>query len=89
MTSSTMQDKTETILLTALGGRAIETTYSLNDRTATANLAPVALLHLLDASEKPDRVLAMVTQGAKNSTWSDFETNIEQILNIKPKECVG
>lgn len=86
MTSETVLDRTETILLTALGKIAKESTYSLNDRTANAKLAPLALLQLLDASDRPNLVLTMVTQEAKKETWNDFEKEVDQILKVKPTE---
>ena len=73
------------ILLTSLGTRAIETTYQLDDRTATAPLTPLALVQLLDPSQRPNRVVAMVTEGAREKTWEPFKNGICKILDFKPQ----
>ena len=58
------------ILLTSLGKNAIDTTYELHGKEATAQLAPLALLDLFKMLElpMPDRVVAVVTEGAQNTT---------------------
>ena len=73
------------ILLTSLGTRAIETTYQLDDRTATAPLTPLALVQLLDLSERPNRVVAMVTEGARDETWEPFKNGIYETLDFEPQ----
>ena len=73
------------ILLTSLGTRAIETTYQWGNRTATAPLTPLALVQLLDLSERPDRVVAMVTEGARDETWEPFKNGICKTLNFEPQ----
>ena len=73
------------ILLTSLGTRAIETTYQCGDRTATASLTPLALVQLLDPSQRPNRVVAMVTEGAKDETWEPFKNGIYKSLNFEPQ----
>ena len=73
------------ILLTSLGTRAIETTYQWGDRIATAPLTPLALVQLLDPSQRPNRVVAMVTEGARDKTWEPFKNGIYKTLNFEPQ----
>ena len=72
------------ILLTSLGTQARSTTYQWSGQTATADLAPLALVQLLDPSQQPNRVVAMVSEGAKTTTWPVFEKEICSILGFKP-----
>lgn len=73
------------ILLTTLGTKTIETTYQRGDRTATALLAPLALVQLLDLSERPNHVVAMVTEGARDETWEPFRDGIYETLDFEPQ----
>lgn len=73
------------ILLTSLGMHAIETEYQWNGNTAKAGLTPLALVQLLDKSELPDRVIAVVTQGAKDKTWETFRAGICETLELSPE----
>ena len=73
------------ILLTSLGTRTIETTYQLDDRTVTAPLTPLALVQLLDSSQRPNRVVAMVTEGARGETWEPFKKGIRKTLDFEPQ----
>ena len=73
------------ILLTSLGTRAIETTYQWGGRTAAAPLTPLALVQLLDLSERPNRVVAMVTEGARDETWEPFKNGICKTLDFEPQ----
>ena len=73
------------ILLTSLGTRAIETTYRLDDRTATAPLTPLALAQLLTPSERPNCVVAMITEGAMDETWEPFRDGIYETLDFEPQ----
>ncbi len=57
------------VLLTVLGKNPRPAHYTLNGRKVKAELAPVALLDLLPESERPDRVLALCTPEAKQSSW--------------------
>ena len=77
--------KNEHILLTSLGTNATSTEYEWDGETATAPLTPLALVQLLDPSERPNRVVAMVTNGARAKTWSVFKAEICNILEIKPE----
>ena len=75
----------EHILLTSLGMNAIPTEYQWDGKTATAPLTPLALVQLLDPAEQPNRVVAMVTDGARDKTWPVFEAEICNRLKIKPE----
>lgn len=74
----------EHILLTSLGTLARPTTYKWSGKTATADLAPLALVQLLDSSQRPNRAVAMVTSGAKKTTWPVFEKGITA-LDLLPE----
>ena len=84
-TESDLASDVPHILLTSLGTRAIETTYQLDDRTATAPLTPLALVQLLDPSQRPNRVVAMVTEGAREKTWEPFKNGICKIFDFEPQ----
>lgn len=75
---------TEHILLTSLGVRPQETKYQWGERTVTASFTPLALVQLLDLSQRPNRVVAVVTQEAKAKTWPLFEKGIHQTLGFAP-----
>ena len=77
------------ILLTSLGTRLFDapTDYELDGKdgkSASALLTPLALVQLLDSSQRPNRVVAMVTPGAESTTWPVFEKEICSILKFKP-----
>ena len=74
------------ILLTSLGTRLFDapTDYELDGKSASALLTPLALVQLLAPSQRPNRVVAMVTPGAKSTTWPVFEKEICSILKFKP-----
>ena len=76
------------ILLTSLGTRVYENTeYVLRGKTATADLAPLALMELFDNLNLsiPDRFIAVVTEGAKNTTWPIFQEWVCTNRGIKPE----
>ena len=75
----------EHILLTGLGMRAIETEYQWKDKTVKADLTPLALVRLLEKSELPNHVIAVVTQGAKRETWQLFRAGICDTLGFAPE----
>ena len=79
------------ILLTSLGTRVFEgTKYQWRGEEAIADFAPLALMELLDKLNlpKPNRFVALVTAGAKDTTWPDFKTGVHSALGIKP-ECIS
>ena len=57
------------LLLTVLGTNPKETCYHLENRSSKAILAPVALLELLPASERPSHVVAFCTPKAEEESW--------------------
>ena len=61
------------------------TDYELDGKSASALLTPLALVQLLDPSQRPNRVVAMVTPGAQSTTWPVFEKEICSILGFKPE----
>ena len=76
----------EHILLTSLGTRVYEnTTYEWKGKTATADLTPLALLELLEelGMYMSNRVVAVVTQGAKNTTWPVFQEGVRTYLKTE------
>ena len=58
----------ERLLLTVLGTNPQPARYSLGERRAKAQLAPIALFDLLPEEERPHRVLALCTQEAKSQS---------------------
>ena len=81
----------EHILLTSLGTQLFDapTAYELDGKPASAFLAPLALVQLLDhPSQRPNRVVTMVTPGAESTTWPVFEKGICRILGFKPKSVL-
>ena len=76
------------ILLTSLGTNVFkDTTYKWKGKEATDDLAPLALIKLfgkLDLS-MPDHFIAVVTKGAKSTTWPVFRDRISTNLKIKPE----
>ncbi len=79
------KDQSRHILLTALGRQAQPTTYELQGRTASARLAPVALLQLLPEQHRPTQVIAIVTEVAKDATWPVLQDELRRQLQIVPK----
>ena len=75
------------ILLTSLGKNANNTTYELDGKEATAQLAPLALLDLFKMLElpMPDCVIAVVTEGAQNTTLPILQEGVRFHLNIEPE----
>ncbi|QDT31137.1 TM1812 family CRISPR-associated protein [Thalassoglobus polymorphus] len=71
------------ILLTALGAQSRMTRYSLNGVSAEAELTPLALLQCLPELDRPNRVVALVTSGAKSSTWKTFSESVQSLVGIE------
>ncbi|MYK19553.1 TIGR02221 family CRISPR-associated protein, partial [Candidatus Poribacteria bacterium] len=68
-----------------LGMRAIKTEYLWNGKKAEADLTPLALVELLEKSQLPNRVVAVVTQDAKRETWQIFRAGICRTLRLSPE----
>ena len=83
---ATPTNQPQHILLTSLGTRLFDapTDYELDGKSASELLTPLALVQLLAPSQQPNRVVAMVTPGAKPTTWPVFEAGICSILGFKP-----
>ena len=75
------------ILLTSLGKNAYNTKYKMQDKEATAPLAPLALLDFFKMLElpMPDRVVAVVTEGAQNTTLPILQDGVRFHLDIEPE----
>ena len=58
----------EHMLLTVLGRNPRPACYSLGDRQAEARLAPLALLEMLPDTERPDQILAICTDEARQDS---------------------
>lgn len=76
------------ILLTSLGTRVFnKTQYTWKGADATADLAPLALMELFDklGLSKPDRFVAVVTEGAKTTTWPVFQDWVSANCKVEPE----
>jgi hypothetical protein len=73
------------ILLTALGMLSKPTPYHRHghDQIVEASLAPLALIQLLPVDGRPNRVIALCTDGAKQTTWDTFAIGVRQTLHIE------
>lgn len=63
------------VLLTALGVRPQQTSYAIGGAAAQAEHAPLALIELLGSTERPCRVIALVTASARAKSWVGFEAS--------------
>ncbi len=77
----------EHILLTSLGTRYENTTYTWQGEQATADLAPLALVELFEKlkSPTPNRFVAVVTEGAESTTWPVFQKWVCANRNSEPE----
>lgn len=82
---TTTRKSPDHILLTSLGTLAKETEYEWGCKKITAELTPLALVKLLDSEQLPNRVVAIITQGAKNKTWEIFQKGIRDTLKFAPE----
>ncbi len=73
------------ILLTSLGTSRKKTKYEMNGQLDEAELAPLALVKLLSPEQLPNRVVVVITQGAKDTTWPIFQTGICETLGFVPE----
>jgi CRISPR-associated DxTHG motif protein len=67
--SASREQKPPHILLTVLGTNPREATYELNNKTAQAALAPLALMALLPPEQQPDKIIALCTNDALQESW--------------------
>lgn len=76
------------ILLTSLGTSVYKNTkYEWREKTATADLAPLALIELFKKLHLsiPNRYVAVVTKGAENTTWPVFRDWVRTHCKIEPE----
>lgn len=66
-------------LLTALGIHPHMTQYALNQKQESAEYSPLALLKLLDADDRPDTVLCLLTTKARKQVWDDFSKQVKRL----------
>ena len=77
------------LLLTVLGTNPQPTQYTLGNRKAESQLAPVALLDLLPEEARPDRVLALCTPEAKKDSWPLLEREMNGRYQVESIEVPG
>lgn len=63
----------------ALGVSSRQTTYKYKGRESRADFASIALLELMEAEERPDTVLCLVTEDARKKTWPIFSKELERM----------
>lgn len=73
----------EHLLLTVLGKDPKPAQYTLEDRRAEAQLAPIALFDLLPEAKRPDRVLALCTLEARQKSWRLLEEALGDKCQVK------
>ncbi|GIW92216.1 MAG: hypothetical protein KatS3mg110_0257 [Pirellulaceae bacterium] len=76
------------VFLTGLGTRAQPAKYSWNGRCVDAKLTPLALLALLPPDMRPTRVVAVITEEARQKTWPVFAAGVQEVLGTIPVEPV-
>lgn len=72
-------------LLTVLGRNPRSARYTHRGAEFSAQLAPVALYHLLPDAERPDRVVALCTEEAKEESWPILVEELDEHCEV---ECV-
>jgi CRISPR-associated Csx2 family protein len=65
-----------TLLVTVLGTNPKSARYTLDGRYADAVLAPLALVKLVPEAHRPDRVLALCTDEAREQSWPLLERGL-------------
>ena len=71
------------LLLTVLGTNPRPARYSLAGQESEAKLAPVALLDLLQPTERPNRVMALCTSQAKKESWPILEETLRDKYRLE------
>lgn len=66
----------EHILLTALGKKADDAYYSLDEVIGKGRLSPIALMQLLPPEKRPHRIIALCTEGALKTTFPVLEGGV-------------
>ncbi|NUM36379.1 MAG: TIGR02221 family CRISPR-associated protein [Candidatus Brocadiae bacterium] len=70
-----MSKEKKHILLTALGMNPRAVVYCMGEKTKEAQISTIALLSLLPEEERPDEIIALCTQEAKN-TFPILQNNV-------------
>ena len=79
----------EHLLLTVLGTNPKPAHYTLEDRCAKAQLAPIALFDLLPEAQRPDQVLALCTPEARQESWPLLERELGDRYPVTAVEVPG
>lgn len=79
-------NRPEHLLLTSLGTSPRKTTYQLDKRNHTASFSPLALIALLPAEQRPDRIVALVTSTAADKALPTFEREAGD-LGLEVERC--
>ena len=77
------------LLLTVLGTQARSARYALNGREREAQLAPLALLDLLPPDARPNRVLAICTPEAQQTSWPVLRDGLGDGVRAEVVEVSG
>jgi CRISPR-associated DxTHG motif protein len=80
---------TEHLLITVLGMPPMSARYSWDGQVGDAMFAPVALLDLLPAIDRPDRVLAVCTPEAEAGTFPRLEEALEGVCPVEAVSVHG
>ncbi|MHB1492072.1 MAG: TIGR02221 family CRISPR-associated protein [Thermoplasmataceae archaeon] len=73
----------EHIILTALGTRSNEETYSLNGKNEKATVSTLALIGLLQEQERPDKVIVLCTNEIDDKKWEQFKNGLKEYDKIE------
>jgi len=76
----------EHVLLTILGINPRSAVYGLGDVHREANLSTLALLELLEQTDRPSRVLAICTSEAREQTWEILQRGLARDIHADPVE---
>jgi len=71
-------------LLTVLGTNPSEARYALDGRLQTSRLAPLALLALLPDSQRPDCVVALCTEQARETSLPILQSSLPDSCSLIP-----
>jgi len=83
MMSAIPKKHAKRVLLTVLGMDPKQTTYTLEGREATSNLAPAALVSLLGERRCPDLVVALCTQEAREKSFCQLEQAVSKTCEVR------
>src|SRR5690625_7238163 len=76
---SSKEKEQSNYVLMALGVSSRQTTYKYKGRESRAAFASIALLELMEAEERPDTVLCLVTEDARKNAWPIFSKELERM----------